>query len=164
MYSNHASYRKYEQLQLGLVPIDFFLLVRQITGSTVAFTAQLTPDNYQLSGAQPILYDSILTNIGNGYNKHNGIFTAPVAGIYHFSTTAMAVGNEHVHLMMVKNGNEIARLYTSSTDFETGVAVAIVGMSKGDTVWVKHFFDGDVQHVHGRGYTSLSGFLIAQTE
>lgn len=130
----------------------------------MAFTAQLTPINYQIGGNQQITYDHVVTNIGNGYSSQNGMFTAPISGLYHFSTTVMAVGNENVHIQMVKNGNEIARAYTSSTDYETGVAVVIIELNKGDNVWVKHFYDVGAPHIHGLGYTSFSGFLITPTE
>ncbi|KAJ8306996.1 hypothetical protein KUTeg_015080 [Tegillarca granosa] len=136
------------------------LKTRQTEPASVAFTAQLSHDIGHLGSNEAIIFDKVVTNHGNGYESQTGHFTAPVAGIYHFTTTVMAYGDENVHIQIVKNGNEIARGYTSSIDFETSVAVVIVQMAAGDRVWVRHFFDTTTPHIHGLGYTSFSGFLI----
>ncbi|KAJ8306888.1 hypothetical protein KUTeg_014972 [Tegillarca granosa] len=93
---------------------------RQTDPAFVAFTAQLSHDISHLGFNEAIIFDKVVTNHGNGYESQSGHITASVAGIYHFTTT------------IVKNGNEIARAYTSSIDFECSVAVVIIQMAAGD--------------------------------
>jgi hypothetical protein len=36
-----------------------------------------------------VVFDTVETNIGNGYNQYTGAFVVPVAGTYVFSTNRM---------------------------------------------------------------------------
>nr|KAG5689867.1 hypothetical protein BaRGS_002378 [Batillaria attramentaria] len=52
---------------------------------TVAFTATLQGKGHVTIGNNsPIKFDNVVTNIGNAYNSHTGVFTAPVSGTYGF--------------------------------------------------------------------------------
>ena len=58
---------------------------------TVHFSADDVGDGIALSSTNPVLqFDSVVTNIGDGYDPHTGIFTAPAAGTYAFFLTEMA--------------------------------------------------------------------------
>ncbi|XP_062617937.1 uncharacterized protein LOC134279549, partial [Saccostrea cucullata] len=39
-----------------------------------------------------LIFDSVETNLGSGYNKRTGIFTAPTSGVYAFTWTLHAAG------------------------------------------------------------------------
>lgn len=55
-----------------------------IAGTTVAFHAKLKNPISSLSPNQIIKYDDVITNIGEGYDRTTGKFTAPMDGVYSF--------------------------------------------------------------------------------
>ncbi len=105
-------------------------------------------------------FDQVLANLGNGYNKDSGSFTAPVAGTYSFSLYFMADHTKHCHLGIYINGEIKCTAY----------GVAPVGMAScaimeylnmGDVVNVKVFND-DNNKLYGSvgyGYKHQSGFI-----
>lgn len=60
-----------------------FFLSRGLSTPAIGFNAILSKGTY-LGDYQTIKYDRVLPNIGNGYNKWPGHFTAPLKGMYIF--------------------------------------------------------------------------------
>ena len=50
---------------------------------------------FQFNADEIIIFNTILSNIGNGYNVTTGIFSAPHNGTYTFMTLTMATEGEH---------------------------------------------------------------------
>jgi hypothetical protein len=124
--------------------------------TAIAFTARLSHDISPGIG-QAINFDHVLTNIGNGYNPHAGIFTARVPGVYLFATTVMSFPQHFMRVEMVKDGAELCFALGETADYATGSCIATVHLAAGQDVWVKHNAgDG----IHGT-YTTFSGILIA---
>ncbi|XP_060579446.1 uncharacterized protein LOC132736352 [Ruditapes philippinarum] len=56
--------------------------------SNIAFTAGVSAYNlHNLGNHQTIIFDHVITNIGNAYHPHTGIFNAPVKGAYVITLT-----------------------------------------------------------------------------
>ena len=51
--------------------------------------------NIQFNAGHKIVFNNVLSNIGNGYNETTGIFTTPRNGRYTFTLVTMATGGEH---------------------------------------------------------------------
>ena len=64
---------------------------RQVENETpVAFLATLADHAESLGADQIIAFENVITNVGDAYNSHAGVFIAPVSGIYVFSTSIMS--------------------------------------------------------------------------
>nr|KAG5693441.1 hypothetical protein BaRGS_022328 [Batillaria attramentaria] len=125
----------------------------------VAFTVRFHDDDYHvgigLSKNAVLKFDTIITNIGNAYDKTTGMFTAPLAGTYTFFLSQMSVNSHSVlYLAIVKHGVVLDLVYAE------GVARALqvtTHMAAGEQVWVRQN-SGDA--VRGSWYTIFSGFLV----
>ncbi|VDI56902.1 complement C1q tumor necrosis factor-related protein 3-like [Mytilus edulis] len=125
----------------------------------IAFYATLTAHT-TLGQQQTVEFDKVSTNIGGAYNGISGIFTVPVTGLYHFSTTMlqMTSANNQIHTQIMKNSVEIGRNY-GNENRSSGTMDVVVMAQKGDLVYVRHFSSAQ-QAIYGSGYSSFSGFLI----
>uniref|UniRef100_A0A8W8MTP0 C1q domain-containing protein n=1 Tax=Magallana gigas TaxID=29159 RepID=A0A8W8MTP0_MAGGI len=124
----------------------------------IGFSAIVSKDTY-LGDNQAIKYDRVLTNIGNGYDKWSGHFTAPLKGLYFLSCTVMAVNGHSIAVMMVKNGQPMAYAYSNPSAYDTGAISVVLALKKGDKVWIRRFHSG--RHIHG-DYNLFSGYLVSR--
>ena len=101
--------------------------------SSVAFTAVLNPRLKNYAAKTTIVFGNIITNIGNGYNPSDGVFTAPYEGIYQFSATILADNSGEVWCGFMKNGKQLASVYARASDtrHDQGAMTIILQLSKG---------------------------------
>nr|QBA18407.1 type 2 C1q domain-containing protein 6 [Littorina littorea] len=132
----------------------------------VAFTARISLDrdrNQQglpLGHQQTVIFNEAITNIGDAYNPHNGIFTAPAAGTFAFFLTQMGVRfSGEIYLDIVKNGVTLDRVFAQgSTDsHDQGSTHVTTHLREGDQVWVRQT-RGDA--VRGDTWTVFTGYLL----
>lgn len=50
----------------------------------VGFTATIT-NSFKSSNGLSLIFPTIISNVGDGYNNQDGVFTAPIDGTYVFS-------------------------------------------------------------------------------
>lgn len=140
----------------------------------IAFYAYISHDFGGVGAHQVFLYDTIVTNQGNGYNKHTGAFTAPSPGVYAFCYTAFAAG-EHVAgetgeygevgVQLIHNGAYKGSIYVDTEihnqeDMSTGFAVLM--LQAGDVVLTKSLVAGQGSfQSNDYGRWSFSGFQIS---
>ena len=125
-------------------------------GSKVAFFATLSSTVSHLGINQDIVFDHILTNIGNAYIAHHGTFVAPVDGTYVFSVTLRAT---NIYTHFVVNGTVIAKLDMHPANGYTQAShTMVVSMKKGHDASVQS--SAVETSIYGDRYSSFSGFLL----
>ncbi|XP_062574646.1 complement C1q tumor necrosis factor-related protein 3-like [Saccostrea cucullata] len=111
------------------------------------------------SGA--LVFPSVITNEGNGYNPSTGIFTAPIAGMYVFFVNVQSYRSQTIFVDIVLNGSTKVRTmaWSNGNDyFDAGPNMVVLTIQKGDAVWITrhsgagYYNDGPI--------TTFSGFLI----
>jgi hypothetical protein len=134
--------------------------------SPIAFSARISQNIDSVHDNDIFLFDYLITNSGNAYNKNNGMFTAPLKGIYAFSSSVLTMAGKYLEAAIIRNGNPFCNLYAGDMDFfGPGFNMALIELDVGDTVWVKihdKYHDTGVR-VDGP-WTTFSGFLLYETE
>uniref|UniRef100_A0AAZ1Y156 C1q domain-containing protein n=1 Tax=Oreochromis aureus TaxID=47969 RepID=A0AAZ1Y156_OREAU len=86
-------------------------LKHELQVKQVAFSVSLLDQGYGYTGPynthMTLIFKRVVTNIGNTYNPHTGIFTAPVRGVYHFYWTVYGNGNIPAGAYLFRNGEKI---------------------------------------------------------
>ena len=125
----------------------------------VGFTAGVTLDSTTWNSGT-LIFNSVIVNVGNGYNPSTGVFTSPVAGTYVFYVTAVEYSNNGLYVDIVLNSVSKVRAYShSSTAFQTGTNMVVLNLQKGDSVWVIHY-SGKGFNTHSVPLTTFTGFQI----
>ena len=124
----------------------------------VAFLAVME-STVSLAEMQTVVFDSVVTNVGNGYDASDGIFAADYSGLYQFSASIMAEQGGEVWTYIRLNEKRVAMIYARASDqrHDQGANSVILQLQKGDRVSVVN------QHtavVYGGGYSSFSGTLL----
>ena len=125
----------------------------------VGFTAGVTTDGTTWNSGT-LIFNSVILNIGTGYNPSTGVFTSPVAGTYVFYVTAVEYLKQHLNIEIVLNSlSKVRMMGNSDAAYQTGTNMVVLNLQMGDNVWVKH--------AYGKGYytesvptTTFTGFLI----
>ncbi|XP_008277936.1 complement C1q-like protein 2 [Stegastes partitus] len=162
----HKVKHKVEDLERKLKEnVDLTAELKRIVTFKVAFSAAI--GRYGSIGPYTtdkiLLYKRVITNVGNSYNKHKGIFTAPVAGIYYFSFFYHAGGDCEAMLYLYKNYKLVVMTsdHISKKDTaDNGGNGVVLHLQKGDQVYVCM---AAYTHIWGSFYHStFSGFLISR--
>ncbi|XP_068164892.1 complement C1q subcomponent subunit A-like isoform X1 [Antennarius striatus] len=109
-----------------------------------------------------MIFNKVITNIGDGYDNTSGLFTAFTSGYYYF-TLFYHAGTEHVSgLTLMKNSEVITNTFE---DFENGPGFtdnagksAFVKLERGNVVFVR--LPAHCQVHASDNTTTFSGFLV----
>ena len=125
----------------------------------VVFTAGVTSDSSTWNSGT-LIFNSVILNVGNGYNPSTGVFTSPVAGTYVFYVTAVEYDKQFLRVDIALNSVSKVRTYSySDAAYKTGTNMVVLNLQKGDSVWVKHS-SGTGYHTHSVPLTTFTGFQI----
>ncbi|XP_052809400.1 complement C1q tumor necrosis factor-related protein 3-like [Mya arenaria] len=136
----------------------------------VAFTAVINVPYLDLLGAgQTVIFDHVITNVGNAFKNATSEFRAPVTGVYVFNFALMMDPGMNKYIELVKDGQHIMWNYghaPGSTHYISASRTATVLLRMGEEVWVRT--QNRATHgngrIHGNGFTTFSGWLVALTE
>ncbi|XP_060556102.1 complement C1q-like protein 4 [Ruditapes philippinarum] len=126
----------------------------------VGFNARLSSTKTVNTGNK-VVYDTVITNQGEGYDSVTGVFTAPHNGLYFFTAHVCNQGNKDVHYAIYQEGT----LITTSTQFDNGgvyscSSVSTIAMvNKAERVWVQSL-DTSVYYVDTRRWNTFAGSLL----
>ncbi|KAG9282201.1 complement C1q-like protein 4 [Astyanax mexicanus] len=142
-------------------------LKKESAGRTkVAFSAGIGPPQRILGPFNVetnLIYSKVLTNIGEAYNSHTGVFTAPVRGVYYIRFTGSEYGNtsNNIGVNLYKNGQNLLHLGENGSDglakhISSGVTLEL---EAGDVVYTR--LPANYVLWGGSDFrTTFSGFLI----
>ncbi len=103
-----------------------------------------------------VVFPTVVTNIGSGYNSTNGRFTAPVAGTYLFIFSYLKdAGNTDTYTSIRKNGSALANMDCTGSNYTPGAIHAIATLAVND--YVDCYVNGGTVYV---SYRQFSGYLI----
>ncbi|KAM9335373.1 complement C1q-like protein 4 [Symphorus nematophorus] len=108
-----------------------------------------------------LIYNTVVTNIGDAYNQSTGVFAAPVTGVYYFTFFYHAGGHQATQLKLMKNSEFIVRTsdHRSGSDTaDNGGNAAFLELQEGDQVYVRMTASSHVWAAEHS--TSFSGFLV----
>ena len=108
--------------------------MKRYAQNTVAFFATIDFISIDHLGLhQNIVFEDVVTNIGNAYDNQHGVFNAPVSGLYIFTTSLMSDHSIEYWAEIVVNGKVIVRLNERGTDDRHGSAAQtiIIALKKG---------------------------------
>ena len=126
----------------------------------IAFTVSLTGYVSPWTNKK-IIYDKVITNIGDGYSPSSGVFTSPSDGDYVFTWSTMNSGDTtDCSAYIYKNGVKLLLTYAverGGSYNEVASNTAVFHLSVGDTVWIQTSSCGSFA---GYPYTAFSGWKL----
>ncbi|BFZ19648.1 hypothetical protein BsWGS_22687 [Bradybaena similaris] len=129
--------------------------------TAIAFTATLT-ENTTIATNQTVIYNNAITNIGNGYDRNTGIFTAPLAGLYVIQLSLRSQKDSEAWLELFVNEKYTISAYSKVASGQGAAGnLALLTLKAGDRVQVKAHRQSLLYGTADDQYTTLSGYLIA---
>ncbi|KAH3805786.1 hypothetical protein DPMN_134094 [Dreissena polymorpha] len=146
---------------------------RQVAeGTEIAFYAHVSQYIPHQGAGQVIRFDQVITSIDStnsaaGYSAVTGIFTAPVDGLYVFSTTLMTHEDHAAHYMIYKENTAVCTLLVNGSNghqYDSASCNVVLVLTKGQSVSVRHFesIDHALEGAYYGGQSTFSGFLLMQ--
>ena len=139
-----------------------------MTSQAIAFSAYASTA-YEYSDNDVVIFDRLITNLGNGYSTTTNRFTCPIHGLYSFSVSIFQAYDTNFPIACViylENVGEIGEVTVKAHGAEeitdASSTTSYVECMEGQRVWVE-VDDSDGGAVYGGIYepdTMFSGALI----
>ncbi|XP_061188303.1 cerebellin-1-like [Saccostrea echinata] len=146
-----------------LTNVDVLSLRSDIVNShltPVLFSAYKSSTEGSISTKVTIRFDKTYINLGNHYHTEDGIFIAPVTGVYMFHWTIATGSSAFSTQLMVAGTPRASNLIPHPGGSNSASAMVIINVTKDDHVWIQLY--GSSEHVYGGsnsiGYSYQSTF------
>ena len=152
------------QVKLIYFPHIFRQFSFFVTEETILFNAWY-PTKLSVSHGDTIVFNQVLSNIGNGYNSTTGIFTAPKRGSYLFNVQACVPPyGEGSFIIAVRQQSFVETVlnilkYSDTSHHNTVSNSVPVHLARGQEVWVEAWATGKLYHDSSCG-SQFSGVLV----
>ncbi|XP_069125691.1 complement C1q-like protein 3 [Argopecten irradians] len=136
--------------------------VVQTSRTYVAFYSYVKQHLTNLGHNQPIIFDKVVTNVGNAYDLQSGMFRCGVSGIYVFNIHLLALPGKDIQTELMKDGSAVGYVYAGgqSGTFDHGGNTVILELAEGDSVWLRNTDFTQPGATLDFLFSTFSGFLL----
>jgi len=149
-----------------------------VTGSAVvqrvAFTATMSKSIGGIGIGQTIVFDNIVTNIGNAYNPQTGKFVVPVSAFYVVTLTVYPNWiTEEMYVEIVHDGTQLTDMLldnvvrnraSQTTDeltfFLSFTSQWVFHLNEGSNVWVRTTSYSPLINILGQNHSRITCWLL----
>ncbi|CAC5380329.1 C1QL [Mytilus coruscus] len=127
----------------------------------VGFLVSNSKNLRNIGNGAVVVYDTVTTNRGGGYNKSTGVFTAPVEGLYYFAWTVLAHLGKSFYTELNLNDTLVARNHAGANGMSDHIPSSqsvVLQMKKNDKASIR--VSGGGVYMHGDKWSTFSGFKI----
>ena len=104
-----------------------------------------------------------MINNGNHYHPADGVFVAPISGVYMFAWNTLTYNSKglYTELRVESEVKGAVGSYPTSSQYIPGSASLLCHVRKGEHVWVQTSGGKDTNYIHDyEDSTSFMGFLL----
>ncbi|XP_060085584.1 cerebellin-1-like [Ylistrum balloti] len=130
---------------------------------THAFSVSLSNTLVSSPGSM-IIFDEVHLDVGNNYNKGDGVYQVPVSGLYVFNWIIVGIKTEWLVTELVINGSSRGSLMTCAEyghAYDSSTGVIVTPVNAGDHVLIRSTRGGTVRSVPDLGKSMFSGWRIS---
>ncbi|CAC5402356.1 C1QL [Mytilus coruscus] len=144
--------------------IDLQNIRKQLASSVhISFSAKLGTSIEDINPWNTVVFNKAITNNGNCYNTATGIFTAPIAGTYYFSSTILTKRKSTLEMSLRVNEKDAMLIYACATTliYNSATNNIIVKLNKDDKVkMIKYGPWGERPFYIHHSWSTFTGFLL----
>ena len=134
--------------------------------AAVAFMAAKTAVQTDAAFEDVITFDTVVTNVGSGYDTTTSTFTAPYDGVYRLSAVVLSDSGTTTGVapMIYKNGaTTMISSYTDGEELEQATVLATLSLTQGDEITIVNGRDDDDIYGGANYHTYFEGSLLTRT-
>lgn len=130
---------------------------------SVAFYAYISSTVPASTPHHILVFDKVITDVGNAYHPHMGTFIAPKTGLYVFTWTIRCNQNNYhsAELLVDNNIVNVISLYPGNAIDGTVTGTAVVRVNQGDDVFIRTGRDSNGNILSDEnGRSSFAGWIL----